>query len=159
MGTMRLGDIWTPENMTKWSWTDLLRLWQLSDRFLNHTIKKIARTALNERFDELSVGRWRSRYKNRPWPYIKDYVSKLNCAYLLSRDESLPLTNYFIAGFANVPPQVFAVCMPLLDDFLRTAATEQFAFRLADRKEMNEKRARDGRREKRRAAKKQKRNE
>jgi hypothetical protein len=152
-----LDDVWNPVNMTKWPWTDLLRLWQLADRFINHRIKRVARNALDERFEELSVPRWLGRYKKMPWSYIKDYVSQLNCAFNLCKDEILPFHNYFTTGLGNSPPQVFAECLKLLDDDLRGPVTERFALRFADREVTRQKRAMDEERETRKGAKKQKR--
>lgn len=159
MGTVHLIDIWTLENMGKWFWTDLLRLWQLADRFLNSRIAEIAKIALGERFDELYVDQWLRRCQNQPWPYIKDYVSNLNCAFRLCKDESLPFEKHFVTGLGNSPPQVFAECLPLLDDDFKTQVTVQFALRHASPKVTTKKRMRDEEREKKKAAKKQKQND
>lgn len=98
------------------------------------------------------------RYKNRPWFYIKDYVSQLNCAFGLCKDENLPFQGHFIKGLGSSPPQVFAECVRLLDDDLRVPVTEHFALRFADREVTLEKRAKDEERETT-EAKKQKQNE
>lgn len=153
-----LDDVWIPNNMNRWPWTDLLRLWQLADRFINNRIKRIAKHALDERFEELSVRTWMGRYKNRSWSYIKEYVAQLNCAFVLCKDENLPFQGYFIKGLGSSPPQVLAECVKLLDDDLRVPVTERFALRFADREVTLQKRAKDEERETR-EAKKQKRNE
>lgn len=156
MKAVSLRDVWTLENTTKCSWTDLLRLWQLADRFLNSKIVAVAQAELNERFIELSVDRWLSRYQNKAWPYIKKYVSDLNCAFRLCQDENLPFQDKYVTGLSHCPPQVFAECVEELDDDFRSAVTKAFALRLADPLLTARKRMRDETKEARRLAKKQK---
>ncbi|ROW09023.1 hypothetical protein VMCG_02857 [Cytospora schulzeri] len=155
-GTVRLSDVWTLRTMTKWFWTDLLRLWQLADRFLNSKIKEIAKSALFERFEGLSARRWLSRYNNKSWSYIKNFVSELNWAFRLCKEECLPFERNFVTGLSNCVPQVFAECLELLDDDFKTKATVTFALRHSDPAVTAKKRARD---KERKAAKKQKQTE
>ncbi|ROV92609.1 hypothetical protein VPNG_09865 [Cytospora leucostoma] len=115
----------------KYAWLDLLRLWQLADRFLNAKIKRIANEELDKRFSKLSVDAWLHRYQVRTWPYIKATVSDLNCAFRVCVDENLPYEDAFIIGLSNCPPQVFAECAEGLDSDFLSPVAKLFAIRMA----------------------------
>lgn len=157
--TVKLHDIWTRENEKKLYWVDLLHLWRLADRFLNSKILAVAKSGLEERFGELSVDRWLARYNKYRWLGIKLYVSRLNKACRLCINEDLPFEDDFVTGLSNCPPEVFAECMPSLDENIKTQVAVRFALRHASPTEMANKRTRDEQRETRTSTKKQKRDE
>lgn len=157
--SLSLSDVWTTGKTTKFPWKDILRLWQLADRFLNQKIMLIVRFELDKRFGELSIDRWLGRYQNTKWSYIKAYVAGLNAAYRLCDLEGIPFQQRFIDGLGNCPPQILAECVEELDDDFKSAVVKKFALRLADPDVTAKKRMGDEMREAKRSAKKQKRSE
>lgn len=153
-----LRQVWTRRSTYRFSWTTLLRVWQLADRFLNRKILDMAKTELDLRFQELSVDRWLSRYQSQDWGYVKSYVSGLDTAFRICEDGGLPFRQEFVTGLSNCPPQVFAEYVESLSDDFKTAAIKEFALRHADPKVTPGKRRKGEMKKAEGSAKKQKQN-
>lgn len=150
-----LCNVWPQvQGSTKYAWLDLLRLWQLADRFLNIKVKEIAQEELDKRFSKLSVESWLRRYNQCGWPHIKAAVSDLNRAFKVCVDENLPFECDFIRGLSNCPPQVFAECAEELDSEFLSPVSRLFALRLASPMVTAKKRQMDELREAKESAKK-----
>ncbi|KAG8164973.1 hypothetical protein KVR01_005248 [Diaporthe batatas] len=120
----------------------LLRLWKLSNRFVNLRICLLVEEALQKHcFGKYTPEAWESFYVQRTDDWLCRRLLGLQQCYTICKDESIPFEEDFVIACANCPGQVVASLFDHLDPDFKTEVVKSFAIRVADPKVAQRKRA------------------
>lgn len=123
---------WDDTRCDFYTFGEILRLWQLANRFLNHKVEEVVKTALDSFFDGYNIGAWLYRYKHLEWQRIRKEVEVLQEGFRICKKDYIPFGGLFVEALSNCPSQVFEKIIADLDDDFRCATTQAFARRFAD---------------------------